>query len=67
MGNKFFNENYSSTKRSIRALGLPTHERSRALAALAKVGALVGAFSTVAAFLSRSPQPEVVRAHLKAQ
>jgi hypothetical protein len=66
MRNNNLDEKILSTNGSIGALGLPDRERSRALSALAKADALVGAFLSVTAFFIRrqrrptgAPKPEI--------
>jgi hypothetical protein len=52
---------------SIEALGLSDLERNRALMALAKADALMGAFFAIRKLLQRSSRRAVARPHLKSQ
>jgi hypothetical protein len=67
MRNNHIVEKNLSISSSINALGLPVRERSRALSALAKADALVGAFFKVAALLNRDQRRPLARLDPKSQ
>ena len=66
MSNAIVDEKFLIGK-DIEALGLSERERSRALAALAKADALVGAFFAIAELLTPSQGRSLSRASLRLQ